>query len=131
MSKTHIATFILHSTSLFLLFHYVTNSTFLCCKSVTLNNKKKVGVNSYIYYKNIIDSPICVYGAREDTQHFLMSCTRYTTLRQELVNTVTPVFQPCISKCIHILQNQPQIDTPGFSPAIGLQPGVNKSLGFI
>ena len=44
MSKTHIATFILHSTSHFL-FHYVTNSTVLCCKSVTLNNNnnKKMG----------------------------------------------------------------------------------------
>ena len=40
MSKTHIATFILHSTS-HILFHYVTNSTVLCCKSVTLNKKKK------------------------------------------------------------------------------------------
>ena len=38
--KTHIATFILHSTSHFL-FHYVTNSTVLCCKSVTLNNNNK------------------------------------------------------------------------------------------
>ena len=43
MSKTHIATFILHSTSNFFLFHYVTNSTVLCCKSVTLNNNKKSG----------------------------------------------------------------------------------------
>ena len=41
MSKTHIATFILHSTSHFFLFHYVTNSTVLYCKSVTLNNNKK------------------------------------------------------------------------------------------
>ena len=43
MSKTHIAILILHSTSHFL-FHYVTNSIVLCCKSVTLNNnndKKK------------------------------------------------------------------------------------------
>ena len=46
MSKTHIATCILHSTSHFFLFtfHYVTNSTVLCCKSVILNNKKKVCV---------------------------------------------------------------------------------------
>ena len=36
--QTHIATFILHSTSYF--FHYVTNSTVLCYKSVTLNNNK-------------------------------------------------------------------------------------------
>ena len=40
MSKTYIATFILHSTFPFL-FHYGTNSTVLCCQSVTLNNKKK------------------------------------------------------------------------------------------
>ena len=43
MVKTHIATFILHSTSHFL-FHYVTNSTVLCCKSVTLNNNNKKSV---------------------------------------------------------------------------------------
>ena len=34
----------IHSTQYFrFLFHYVTNSTILCCKSLTLNNKKKVG----------------------------------------------------------------------------------------
>ena len=37
---------------------------------------------------------MCVHGAFEDTQHFLISCTRYTNLRQELfnVNRVTPMY---------------------------------------
>ena len=53
-------------------------------------------LNAYLFSKNIIDSPICVCWAREDTQHFLMSCTRYTNLREELVNRVTPVFRPSV-----------------------------------
>ena len=50
-----------------------------------------------LFSKNIIDSPICICGAYKDTQHFLMSCTRYTNLRQEFVNRVTPVFKPSLN----------------------------------
>ena len=54
-------------------------------------------LNAHLFSKNIIDSPLCVCGAFEDTQHFLLSCTRYTILRQELVNQVTPVCHPSLN----------------------------------
>ena len=53
--------------------------------------------NAHLFSKNIIDSPLCVCGSYEDAQHFLLSCTRYTILRQELVNKVTPVHQPSLN----------------------------------
>ena len=78
LNEQNPATFILHSTSHFL-FHYVTNCTVLCYKSVTLNNndKKKWGwtviynatknsikleedrcsPNAYTFYKNNIKEP--------------------------------------------------------------------------
>ena len=54
MSKIHIATFILHSTSHFL-FHYV--GTVLCCKSVTLNNNNKKSGEWIVIY-NPTKNPI-------------------------------------------------------------------------
>ena len=48
-------------------------------------------LNAHLFSKNIIDSPLCVCGSFEDAQLFLFSCTRYTILRQELVNKVTLV----------------------------------------
>ena len=48
-------------------------------------------LNAHLFSKNIVDSPLCACGSFEDTQHFLLSCTRYAVLRQELVNKVTPI----------------------------------------
>ena len=47
MSKTHIATFILHSTSHFFYFFILPIAQFSAAK-VWLNNKKKWGMNTYI-----------------------------------------------------------------------------------
>ena len=54
-------------------------------------------LNAHLFSKNIIDSPLCICWAFEDTHHFLLSCTRYTTLRQELVNKVIPVCHPFLN----------------------------------
>ena len=54
-------------------------------------------LNARLFSKNIIDNPLCNCGAFEDTHHFLLSCTRYSILRQELVNKVTPVCHPSLN----------------------------------
>ena len=54
-------------------------------------------LNAHLFSKNTINSPLCICGAIEDTHHFLLSCTRYTILRQELVNKVTPVCHPSLN----------------------------------
>ena len=51
-------------------------------------------LNEHLFSKNIIDSPLCVCGAVEDTNHFLFNCHRFHNLRQDLFATVTPVCQP-------------------------------------
>ena len=48
-------------------------------------------LNARLFSENIIDSPLCVCGSFEDAQHFLLSCTHYKFLRQQLVNRVTPL----------------------------------------
>ena len=50
-------------------------------------------LNAHLYSKNIIDSPLCACGSFEDVQHFLLSCTRYAGVRQELFNKVSPISQ--------------------------------------
>ena len=55
-------------------------------------------LNAHLFSKkNIIESPMCVCGAFEDKQHFLVSYTRYTNLQQELVSKVTPMYQPSLN----------------------------------
>ena len=85
-------------------------------------------LNAHLFSKNIIDSPICVCGAREDTQHFLMSCTRYTTLRQELVNRVTPVFQPSLN--VFLFGSQELSDSDSRQIFLAVQEFLTKSKRF-
>ena len=60
--------------------------------------------NEYLFSKNIMDCLVCVCGSFEDAQHFLLSCTRYTILRQELVNKVSHVCQPPLN--VHMFGSQ-------------------------
>ena len=45
-------------------------------------------LNLCLFQKNIIDSPLCVCGEVESTDHFLMRCNLYQHLRLSLVNSV-------------------------------------------
>ena len=85
-------------------------------------------LNAHLFSKNIIDSPICVCAAREDTQHFLISCTRYTTLRQELVNRVTPVFQPSLN--VFLFGSQELSDSDNRQIFLAIQEFLTKSKRF-
>ena len=37
----------------------------------------------HLFSKNIVESPLCVCGTLEDTNHFLFNCGRFHNLRQE------------------------------------------------
>ena len=51
-------------------------------------------LNQHLFPKNIIDSPLCVCGAVEDTTHFLFRCHRFNNQRQEFFVTITAICQP-------------------------------------
>ena len=58
-------------------------------------------LNSHLFSKNIIDSPLCICGAIEDTSHYLFVCTRYLDLRQDLINAVPAVCEPTLSVLLY------------------------------
>ena len=39
-------------------------------------------------FRNLVDSPNCACGQVESTSHFLISCKKYTDLRNELMYTI-------------------------------------------
>ena len=41
-------------------------------------------LNSDLYFKNIIDSAACEYGALETAHHFFFSCDKYRNQREDL-----------------------------------------------
>ena len=40
-------------------------------------------LNHHLFKKNLVESPLCSCGASETTFHFLLSCVRYSDLRQQ------------------------------------------------
>ena len=62
---------------------------------------KLSSLNSHLFSKNIIDSPLCICGAIEDTRHYLFVCTRYLDLRQELINTVSAMCEPTLNVLLY------------------------------
>ena len=58
-------------------------------------------LNSQLFSKNIIDSPLCIFGAIEDTRHYLFVSTRYFDLRQELINAVSAMCEPTLNVLLY------------------------------
>ena len=58
-------------------------------------------LNSHLFSKNIIDSPLCICGAIEDTRHYLFVCTRYLDLRRELINAVSAMCEPTLNVLLY------------------------------
>ena len=58
-------------------------------------------LNSHLFSKNLIDSPLCICGAIEDTRHYVCVCTRYLDLRQELINAVSAVCEPTLNVLLY------------------------------
>ena len=47
-------------------------------------------LNYHLFSKTIVDDPLCLCGAIEDSKHFLLTCDRYTDLRQVLLENILP-----------------------------------------
>ena len=45
-------------------------------------------LNEHLFIRNLVDSPYCACGQVESTSHFLISCKKYTDLRNELMYTI-------------------------------------------
>jgi hypothetical protein len=45
-------------------------------------------LNEHLFIRNLVDSPNCACGQVESTSHFLISCKKYTDLRNELMYTI-------------------------------------------
>ena len=43
----------------------------------------------HLHSKNIVDSPYCTCGDKEDTHHILFVCHQFTDLRRDLINSVS------------------------------------------
>ena len=48
-------------------------------------------------FKNIVDSPYCTCGDKEDTHHFVFVCHQFTDLRRDLINSVSDICQPYLN----------------------------------
>ena len=53
-------------------------------------------LNQHLFSKNIVDSPMCVYGSLEDTTHHLLNCTRYNNIRHQMLNSVSRFCNPTL-----------------------------------
>ena len=54
-------------------------------------------LNQHLFSKNLIDNPLCICGSAEDTYHFLLTCNRFSNLRQELFNKVSTICRPTLN----------------------------------
>ena len=57
-------------------------------------------LNSHLYAKHLIDSPLCICGEVEDTNHYLLQCDRYADLRRDMLNTITTFCPPTFNTLI-------------------------------
>ena len=48
-------------------------------------------LNSHLFFRNLIDSPLCACGEVETTPHYLIHCPRYTNIRIELMTELTDI----------------------------------------
>ena len=58
-------------------------------------------LNEHLFRKNIVHSPLCHCGFVESTSHFFFECTRYSDIRQSLIDAVSNFTTPSL----HVLLN--------------------------
>ena len=50
-----------------------------------------------LFEKNIIESPFCECGARENAYHYFLECPKYTNLRPELITAISQFCNPSLN----------------------------------
>ena len=63
------------------------------------NNCKSL--NQHLFSKNLIDNPLCICGSVEDRYHYLLTCNRFSNVRQELFNTDTIICRPTLNVLLY------------------------------
>ena len=58
-------------------------------------------LNYHLFKKNIVDDPLCLCGAIEDSKHFLLTCDRYRDLRQVLLDNILPFCEPTFDTLLY------------------------------
>ena len=58
-------------------------------------------LNYHLFSKNIVDDPLCLCGAIEDSKHFLLTCDRYRDLRQVLLDNILPFCEPTLDTLLY------------------------------
>ena len=58
-------------------------------------------LNQHLFSKNLIDNPLCICGSVEDTYHYLLTCNRFSNLRQKLFNKVSTICRPILNVLLH------------------------------
>ena len=58
-------------------------------------------LHHHLFLKNIINDPLCEYGAVEDTKHFFLICNRFRNLRHVLLNTISTFCQPTLEVILY------------------------------
>ena len=53
-------------------------------------------LNLHLFLKNFTDSPLCLCGSIENTEHFFLYCMYYQDQRDELLSFVTPYQVPTV-----------------------------------
>ena len=48
-------------------------------------------LNSHLFFKNIVQSPVCNCGEIETTAHYLFNCPRYNNIRQEFLSSLDDI----------------------------------------
>ena len=51
-------------------------------------------LNHHLFSKNIIDSPLCICGRPETTEHYFFDCNRFNNLRQEMMQSLSQLCEP-------------------------------------
>ena len=45
-------------------------------------------LNEQLFRRNLVPSPNCLCGEKEDNRHFLLNCPRYNIFRQDMLNLI-------------------------------------------
>ena len=60
-------------------------------------------LRQHLHSKNIVDSPYCTCGDKEDTHHFLFVCHQFTDFRRDLINPVSDICQPNLNVLLMVI----------------------------
>ena len=58
-------------------------------------------LNQHLFSKNITENPLCVCGAVETTEHFLLECPRFTQARTVMIDTLSTFCFPSLNVLLY------------------------------